>query len=263
LYKEILHRIRIVLIETRLAIESELVYRFRIVVWVIADVIQPLLLATLWIAVGNASDIGYSTNMMITYYFFIAIVTRFTEDWSLTVISNEIYSGGFYKYMLKPFNYMYQMLGLNLATKIPVLFVGGVLLSGRINVNLSLLNVFFFAISIIVGFLLTFIFSNTFALFTIFFKQVVGLRAIYLNMLSILSGEYIPLFVLPGLIFGILKYLPFRFMLSFPIEVITGMLSKSEMSLGVLISFIWLIILFFVYRFVYIKAVNQFESDGL
>lgn len=269
--ESIAHFWKIVKVEYKLALSAEFVYRWRVFIWVISDALQPILFALLWSAVAASGSNKFSQESIISYYFMVAIVSKLTQqDWSLQTVSNSIISGDFSKYLVRPFNYLAEMLGSSLAMRslriamlLPLLAVGYYFLQDQLSYVILPATVFLFTVAVIVGFLISFLLGNIFALSAFFVKQILGMRALYVNLVSILSGEYIPLAILPAGLFFFLELLPFRYVLSFPIEIIMGSIHPDEIRRGFFIAIFWVFALYGIYKLIYKIAIQKYEAEGI
>lgn len=261
---------KVALVEFKMGISSELTYRWQILLWVISDATQPLIFATLWSVVASTGDRDFTADQMVSYYFMVTIVGRLTQDWSIQFISNSIIKGEFSKYLVKPFSYMSEMLGMSMAIRtirllliLPFLLVGYYLFRDLISYELTPNSFTLFLFALLIGYIMNFILGNIFALVAFFSKQIYGLRALYINFVSILSGEYIPLKVLAVGAFFLFEMLPFRYVLSFPIEIISGDLTHDQIGRGFGIALFWLVALSFIYQFTYKMAIRRYEAEGI
>lgn len=266
----LVHFVKVAAIEFRLSLSSEFTYKWQVLIWVISDAIQPVIFALLWSAVAISGTRSFTQTDMISYYFMVLIVSRLTQDWSVQFVTDSIISGEFSNYLIKPFNYLSEMFGISLAIRtlrismiLPLIIVGYFVLGERLQYTFTPNLTIFFIISLLIGFVINFLLGNIFALLAFFLKQIIGMRALYVNLVSILSGEYIPLKVLAVGTFFIFEILPFRYILSFPIELISGDLSFTQIQRGFLISIFWVLILFFLYKVIYRFAIIKYESEGI
>ena len=94
-------------------------------------------------------------------------------------------------------------------------------------------------------------------------SQILGLRSFYENVITFLSGEGIPISAFPIWAIIIIKFLPFRYTISFPIEILMGTLNRTEMIEGFLLAIAWLLVLIFVYRILFRLAIKKYESVGI
>jgi len=68
---------------------------------------------------------------------------------------------------------------------------------------------------------------------------------------------------LPYIIQFGLQLLPFRYTLSFPVEILTGRLGSYDLRFGFLIAGIWLIVLWFVYKLAFKFSIRKYEAEGI
>lgn len=264
------HFISIAFSEIKMYLSSEFQYRGQIFIWVIADIIQPILLGFVWIAVARSGGGTLSVEQVISYFFLVAIISKLTRDWSVAYISNQIISGEFSKYLLKPFNYLSETLGISIATRvlrmsflIPLLVISSIFLKQYFVYDFSLINTALFTLSVLLGFVINYLLGNTFALLAFFVNQILGLRSFYENIATFLSGEGIPLSAFPVWAFAIAIFLPFRYTISFPVEIALGILNQEQMIQGFGVACLWILFLIVLYKLLFKLAVKRYESVGI
>lgn len=262
--------IKVTVKNVQLYLSTELTYRNQIVAWVLADTFQPFILGVLWVNVVRNGSTNLSLEQMVTYFFLAAIVSKFTKDNSDKYISNRIMHGEFAKYLVRPFNYLSEVLGITIAAKLlrliiilPILIVAYILLKDLIIINYSYVNILLFFSAVIIAFIISFLLGNTFALITFFIKQILGIRAFYENTVTFLSGEVIPLMIMPIWALAFVKVLPFRYTFSFPIEILTGQLNSIEITHGFYFGLFWLIALSILYKLLYRLSIKKYEAEGI
>lgn len=249
--------------------KKELEYRWQVFVWVISDLLQPLLLGMVWISVARQGSI-LSVNQIVTYFFLVAIVSKLTKDWSVVYISNSVISGEFSKYLVKPFNYLAETLGISLGVRVlrllllvPILTLVGVFFSKYLYIDFTFERVMLSLLALIFAFSINFLLGNTFALISFYINQILGLRAFYEHVALFLSGEAMPLLAYPSWSHIFLEILPFRYTLSFPIEILMGFSQSSEIANGFIIASIWLFMLIVTYRILFKLAIKKHEAFGI
>src|SRR5262249_41755541 len=85
--------------------------------------------------------------------------------------------------------------------------------------------------SIGLAWLITFAFMFAIGALAFFLTQTMAIANLYFGLYSLLSGYLMPLKLLPPSIAAIAAWLPFRFMLSLPVELLTGQHPRSELPL--------------------------------
>lgn len=255
--------------EMKMYVSSELAYRWQIFVWVISDALQPLILGVVWAAVAKEGGL-LSVNQVITYFFLVSVVSKLTKDWSVIYVSNIVVSGEFSKYLVKPFNYLAETLGISLGARVlrllmlvPLLGIAYFVLKDYLVINWGHDRFMLFLISLIFAFLINYLLGNTFALISFFINQIVGLRTFYEHAVIFLSGEGIPLVAFPSWAKYFIEILPFRYTVSFPIEIITGSISGREIGYGFVIAGFWMVVLIVLYKVLFRLAIKKYEAYGI
>jgi ABC-2 type transport system permease protein len=77
-----------------------------------------------------------------------------------------------------------------------------------------------------------------------------------------LGGMLAPLDVFPPTVAAIARYLPFRYMLSFPVEMLLGKASLSDVLIGFGIIVFWVIAFAALARFLWQRGLRQFGAFG-
>ena len=253
---------------------GESLYKKQILAWLIADIIKVVGLCFVWMSASKyTSDI--TRNYVVTYYILLMLISKLTTDRTIEFGIGNILSGRFSNLLIKPFNYLTEYLGINIGNNFfrTILFLPAFLVAlflvKRANLwmfniaGFSIVEILLIALSIVIGFLINFFIGNTVALIAIFVKEVDGIRVFYYNIFSMLSGEFIPFAFLPTIGQQVMTFLPFRYTLSFPIELIINSLSIQEMQFGFVLSLLWLAVCIVIYKIFYKISLTHYEAEGL
>jgi len=245
-------------------------YISRLFAWLIADVFQfGVMTVILSATLKDNSD--FTSNEILIYYLFVTIISRITFDYTHERLIPQILNGDFSKHLLRPGGYLPVELGETLAEKLvrtlmtmPLLliliYLGS---SSYIFTKLSNMQGLLFFLAIMLGSTISFVVSNLFALLTFYVKQIYGLKSLYNNLIMILSGEYLPIRLMPPFVTGIILYSPFRYILSFPIEIMMGWIDIGTLWVDFVIGLIWLLFLSISTIILYKRSVLKFEAEGL
>ena len=129
--------------------------------------------------------------------------------------------------------------------------------------DFNLLSILLGLVAIVIGFSISFLMGNIIALTAIKIKEMDSIRIFFYNVASLLSGEFIPLVFLSGFTKKLFSVLPFRYTLSFPVEVFIGDMETKDMFWGFLMGITWLTVLCFSYKLIYKKAIRKYEAEGI
>ena len=251
--------------------KREFQYKGQMIAWIIADTIKILGLCFIWIVASKSNSIG-NQSYIVSYYILVMFVSKFTSDFTLEHGVRNILDGKFSNFLVKPFNYLLEYLGTNIGGNIlrvilflPA-FIGAIYYANLHNLWIVDFNPYLFFLSLIailIGFGIAFLLGNIITLMAIRVKEMDGVRILFYNVASLLSGEFVPVIFLPSLGKFFFEILPFRYTLSFPVEIILGRLNDYEKEFGFLLAGMWLLILFVLYKIIYKNAIKKYEAEGI
>ncbi len=262
---------RILIKEIQMYFSKEFQYRGQLLAWIIADIIKIVGLGFIWVAAAEYNNY-VEQSYVVSYYILLMFVSKFTADYTLEYGIWNILQGKFSNYLLKPYNYLIEYLGTNIGGNIlrVILFLPAfgisLYLANTYNLLIFSFNPYLLLLSVVaiaIGFSINFLLANTVCLAAMLVKEMDGIRILYYNIASILSGEFIPIVFLPFLGKIAVELLPFRYTLSFPVEILLGKLNVYEVKMGFLYSLIWLILSYLTYKFAYSKAIKKYEAEGI
>lgn len=246
-------------------------YKGQMVAWIIADIIKILGLCFIWLAASKVSD-SVDQAYIVSYYILVMFVSKFTSDYTLENGVRNILDGKFSNFLVKPYNYLLEYLGTNIGSNVLRIilflpaFIGAIYFALMKNLWIVEFNpylLFLSLLAIILGFGISFLLGNIVSLSAIKIKEMDGIRIFYYNIASLLSGEFIPIVFLPEVGKFIVEIIPFRYTLSFPVEILLGRLNDYEKEIGFLIATLWLVTLFVVYKIIYRSAIKKYEAEGI
>src|SRR5207253_6803389 len=92
--------------------------------------------------------------------------------------------------------------------------------------------------------------------------QAIGINDLWFGVFSLLSGYLIPLDLFPPFLRSILYSLPFRYMMSFPIEIFTGRIGVPEIVHGIAAEWLWVGVFYIAYRLVWVRGIRRYSAVG-
>lgn len=193
----------------------------------------------IWSAVyaNGASFGGFGLEEMLCYYVTSAIIGLIVFDFAEWNLQMLIHTGRLTAFMLRPMVHMrfalYQKIGHRMLSfwleVIPVALISALLL----RVFPSTSNLFYGAVSIALGFLMTFYVNYSIGILAFWVTRNGSLRASLGLVSSVAAGVYFPLTLLPLWLQRVMFCLPFQFMSYVPVSVFMGSyrLGGLELSL--------------------------------
>jgi len=217
-------------------------YQLATIVWMAGAVIQPLITMMVWINIYQEQ-----TQSFILYFTALIFVERMTSAWDIWELDREIREGTFSYSIVRPFHPIHWAIAENIVYKglflivlLPILLVVAFFLP-ILRVNMDGLQWGMFIFALFLGAAIRFTFSYIFGLLGFWVTKVTALYTIFEAFSLFFSGRIAPLSLLPPIMQQISVYLPFRYMIGFPIEIITGAIKGSQIGYGFLGSISWAI----------------------
>jgi ABC-2 type transport system permease protein len=135
-------------------------------------------------------------------------------------------------------------------------------LLSQIHLVLQVQNILLSLIAVIFSISIIFTMSMLLGLLAFWFTHVNVIDSIFWAVRMILAGQVVPLSFIPENLQAIIILLPFRYMVSFPLDIFLGKLSSQDIFVGYLIALIWTVILAILYIITWDRGVKAYTSFG-
>lgn len=239
-------------------------YRINAIAGVFVSLIQILVLTTIW-TLTNSLEI--ENNKIQTYFIFSTIILRIVEFGRELYIGELIKSGEIAIYLLRPVHFLKLMIfeGIGaviskiILNSVPILIVGFLFFDLFIQSNLIILLCSF--ISLCFSILLVAYIDLLFGLLTFKLENGWGIRKLKQALLLIFSGGLIPIYLLPESVQKISNVLPFKDIVSTPINIY---LETGEIHIinSIFNQIIWILIIATLTGLLYKNIVKIIDING-
>ncbi|HCJ7961474.1 MULTISPECIES: ABC transporter permease [Bacillus] len=232
-------------------------------------VIQLYLWSSIFENTSSKTVFGYTYSELIIYTVMAALVTNLVSTGFERDIALDIKDGGLSKFLIQPINYFKFRSSCFLGQKCSELLVTIILsvfllctINSVMDLDLNIINIFFSIIPILLSILLNFLFFYCISSLAFWFEEV-SMLFWGVNLLTlIISGSIFPLDIFGERLNYALNFLPFKYTVYFPINIITGRLSPSMILNGVLIQLVWIVIHFFLLKALWKIGMNKYLAVG-
>lgn len=246
-------------------------YRAQIVIWALSTTL-PLIMMVVWITIAqqNADGTvnGFSRLDFISYFLAVTFMRRMTGVWIIWDLDRQIRLGELSSKLLQPIDPMHHhfvrsviaIRPLQFIIIAPPVFVAMWYFGAQYDLRpqaILLMIVAAFSASLI-----EFFAQAVFGMLAFWITQVTAMIEGWFFMRSFFSGWIIPLAMFPAAVNDILFYLPFRYMLSFPIEIFLGDLTMSEIGVAFAVQWSWILLLFVSYRLLWRRGLKHYSAVG-
>ena len=247
-------------------------YRFTIVFFLVMHFLALAVIFFLWLAIfnspGQAEIAGYSLASIVTYYLGASIVRQAIASHFEYQMASEILRGKLSIYLLKPFSYLFcqmirswtwQLLSLILSL---ALYLAAIILLRDYIIVPSLVQAALFLLALIPGAIIYALVSAIFGTLTFWLLDPNNLFGLKETIIVFLSGFLLPLAFFPPVLQDVFFYLPFRYLISFPVEIFLGRLSGTAIWQGFLVELAWIPLLAIFLSWFWQKGVRHYEAVG-
>jgi len=256
----------------KITFKEYFVYRLNFLLWRVRNVAQLLVLYFLWQAAipEGQTVFGYDQTKMLTYILGVSIIRSFVLASRSVEVASDIATGDLSNFLLKPLGYFRYWFTRDIADKILnfslavieitlVIFI----LHPPLVFQKSLHLLFLTLLAVGVGTILYFYFSLLLAMIAFWSPENSwSPRFLFLIVLEFFAGGLFPLDILPGLVFRSLSFLPFPYLLFFPLNVYLGKLTSGEILFGLSVGLVWVFLFYRAVKFTFQLGLKNYTAWG-
>jgi ABC-2 type transport system permease protein len=254
-------------VDTCLAVLAQ--YRASLVIWTLALIVEPVVYMAVWtlVARDNGTVGGFNMGEFAAYYLTWIVVRHFTVAIRPDSIEKRVQKGDFSPLLILPLHPIHadiaDILGLKLFV-MPTVLITVLLLAVAFppTFNLQWWSIPAFLLAMVLAFPIRFLFAwllGLVAFWTIWARSIYG---VFTLGEIFLTGRLAPLPLLPGWAQILASFLPFRWMMAFPVEVLLGKLPVEEVLTGIAIQVVAVILLALLLDMVWRAAVRRYAAVG-
>ena len=244
-------------------------YRAALIVWTITNVAPMFMVMSAWLTLIEDGNIPNMTKGdFVIYYIGLSFVRRLTGVWIIWDIDREIRHGLLSPKLLKPLHPIHFEFARTFASKplevivLSPLIIGALLFFPSIAFSTSWVTLFSFVCSVLLALLIEFYIQWNIGLLSIWITQATSVYNLWMIGRFLFGGYALPIYLFPQKVFELIQWLPFRYVLSFPVEIITGQTEGINIFQGILIQLYWLAILVLISYLIWKKGSRYYSAVG-
>ncbi len=219
----------------RIGFSEAVAYRAEMLVWVFATT-MPLIMMMLWTTVAETAPVvgqggkQWGGGAFVAYFLSVFIVRQLISAWAAWEINFEVRQGMLSMRLLRPMHPVLSYAMSNLAymplravVTLPVLAILLVTEVSRLTAQWQVWMLW--PLAMIGGWLITFFANVAIGSLSFFIDSSIKIMDVWLAAFFVFSGYLFPLELFPSWLRVVAEWLPFRYQIGLPVELMTGQLT--------------------------------------
>jgi ABC-2 type transport system permease protein len=252
----------------RIGFAESVAYRAEFLVWLLSTN-MPLVMLALWSAVARDGPVGRFGQAEFTAYFLAALVVRLlTGAWVIWEVNYEIRQGTLAYRLLRPIHPLVAYacenvaaMPLRIVLSLPIA-VALLVTVGADHLTHDPLLLALFPLTVFGAWAITFLAMAIVGALAFWVESATSIFELWLGLFGVFSGYLIPLELLPAWVQVLSRMLPFRYMLAFPAELLTGMLPRPAALRDLAIQWLFVGVLLGGARLAWRLGLRRFAAFG-
>ncbi len=252
----------------KVGIASAVAYRAEMLIWVLSTT-MPLVMLALWSAVAADAPVGrFGQNEFTAYFLATFIVRQLTGSWAAWEMNYEVRSGALAMRLLRPVHplatYAAENLGvmpLRIVVAIPVLVIS-LLAVGTSHLAQSVGMWLIWLASMLGAWLITLLVNLAIGSLSLFMESSLKVLDVWFTLFMALSGYIVPVELFPPALRAVVEWLPWRYQIGFPVEVMTNGLALDRALWLLAAQWGWVAFFLGLTLLLWRKGLSRFAAYG-
>lgn len=233
-------RLRILRRMVAIDLSVALTYRGEFVIYMVGLMVTPVVSLLVWrAALAGGVDLPVSREYVTTYFVLLGVVAMLTSSWIAGFLADEIRLGKLSAKLVRPASTHYNGIANNISEKLvkivaltPMIGVLWWVFRDAVVLPGDPVRWLLFAVSIALSAVMAYAIDVMMGALAFWFDDVKGLISARVLIIDVLSGYVVPLALMPEWAQGVMRAQPFRFLASFPLEIVVGGLDGRALATG-------------------------------
>ena len=246
-------------------------YRAEIFFWMLTSLLM-IIMMVVWMSIGRDSKDGlvngFSRADFVTYYMVGMVVRQLTAVWASWEMDFSIREGTLSPKLLRPMHPIHNDIAANWGEKairmvivLPIV-ITVLLITPGVRLDLSPLTLILFIFSIGGAWIIMFFLDYLAGLLAFWTTQATAFTLMLDGLRVVFAGILAPIQMFPLWLQPIVEFLPFRYVLSFSIEIITGRVQGQRLVFGFILQAFWAVFLVLAMRWMWARAMKSYSAVG-
>ncbi len=249
---------------------NSLAYRGDFVFYMLSTILSPLISVLIWrAAIASGAQLPVDGTYLTSYFVLLGAVSMLTSSWMGLFMAEDIRNGKLSIWLARPGSFLYEMIANNLAEKgfkslilAPMILVFGWLLRDSVSLSAPPSRWMLMAISIVLAAVIIFSIHVILGSLAFWIDDISGVDRGQMLVAMVLGGQVVPLALMPEWASGFVRLQPFRFMISFPLEIVVGDLDRHELVVGFIGQLCYLAVFVLFARWIWQRGQRSYSAVG-
>lgn len=258
----------------RVSLAERMTYRADFLLGTFLRMLPMVTTILLWQAIyqgsGKTELAGFKYREMIAYLLLVHISRMFSSMPGLASgIAREIREGTLKKYLIQPLDLLGYLISYRAAHKMTYIVTAAL----PYGIIFFICRGFFdgfppapimlaYLVSLILSFLIGFYFEAAVGMVAFWIMEVTSVLYIVITLNYFISGQMLPIDLLPEPWAGLLKLMPFQYMAYFPAVVFMGKVQGEDLAWGLGLEAFWAIFFALLARYLYRRGLRHYGAYG-
>ncbi|MBI1334191.1 MAG: ABC-2 family transporter protein [Armatimonadetes bacterium] len=251
-------------------LKDGIAYRVNGIIWILTDAFTMFTMPLVWMsAMGGGRVAGFNKGDIVRYYLAMLMVSGFVVCHFMWELAIEIKDGQFSAQLVRPIstyqvyffrNFSWRIVRMSLCVPFLLLFMWfyrGILHDATFNWNWQ-----FFS-ALLLGHLLSFTTVMMLGFIALFVEEAMALFELYYFPMLFLSGQVVPVAMLPDWAQQLAKVLPFYYTTNLPVDIGIGRVGGDTALVGLGVQCFYIALTFGISKILWAKGLRQFSGVGL
>ena len=251
-------------------VQMTLAYRGSFILLMFHTVMAPLISLLIWLTVSEQGvPLPYDRSQFVTYFTLLGVVAMLTGSWMAFYIAERIRLGGLSRDLVRPAPALVDAIGNNLGEKVvkllliaPMVAVMALLFWRDLRPPTDPIAWLLFLLCLPMAAFASFMLDYAIGSLAFWVQDVMGLVRVKELLRAFLAGRFVPLALFPAELSGWLEAQPFRYTLSFPLEVLTGALDGPALLRGFAWQLGYCVALVALHRLIWRHGLRGYQASG-
>ncbi|MBI3380059.1 ABC-2 family transporter protein [Candidatus Gottesmanbacteria bacterium] len=254
------------------SLQEYFAYRLNFILWRVRVIVSILISFFLWQTIFKTKSqvFGYQQSQMLTYILLITFLNGIVLSTQTFRVAEEINLGTLSNFLIRPFSYFGYVMSRDISDKIVNTFFSIfeiifliIILHPPIFVQTSVYWLGLFFVTFILAALLFFEIGMMLSIIGFWSRDTWAPRFIFFILVTFLAGTYFPLDILPKPIYSFLQFLPFTYLIFFPLKIYLGQMDSFFLLRGLGIMISWIILMSVILRYSWRRGLKIYTAEGI